>query len=200
MRFRKHFLKTLHLLTVILLAAYCAWQIFLLLNMMFSLNDQDVLEPIESKLAVETNQYLMPLNINNIVNSGLFGEVKPIDKQQIEIPHSDVPETKLNVKLKGLRYGDGGIPSTAIIEGANSQQVVYQQGDTLIDNDDVTVYQINVQYLILKHKGRYEALTLFDVLEQNNRKKPAIITAVPSVVKEATSPSSKPINMWDRFR
>lgn len=107
------------------------------------------------------------LNINHIMALNLFGMPEQLgkitgqEKRQI-----NAPETSLNLKLRGLRKGQGTIKSSAIIENKQGEQEIYYLGDEIHGHSQVKIYEIYSQHLILERAGKYETLTLFDVLQQ----------------------------------
>jgi len=133
--------------------------------------------PVESVMADKlTTQILsmqenkpVDLNINNVVALNLFGisEAKTTNQRVIK-EHIVAPETSLRLKLRGLRKGQGNIPSSAIIENSKNSQDIYYLGDEVPGSSKATIYKIYSQRLILKRGGKYETLTLFEILQQKN--------------------------------
>jgi len=194
----KLLLNSLRLLLAVSLVSYSVWQVRLI-GVSFFQTEQEVSQQMKLTPIVDYKQQAAGLNIASIAKLNLFGEFTlPADKKT-ELITVDVPETKLNIKLKGLRLGKGTIPSTATIQGADSRQIVYQLGESLIDNEHVIINQIHEQYLILKHKDSYETLTLFEVLEKekNYKHNTESINPIPnSEPKVKQQINSDPPGMW----
>jgi len=105
-------------------------------------------------------------NIRSISELHLFGKPQRISAtlNQSKLANIKAPETRLNLKLMGLRRGSGTIPSSAIIEGPNKKQEIYYIGDKLPSGGAV-VEEIFIQHMIISRQGKYETLTLFTVLK-----------------------------------
>ncbi len=108
-----------------------------------------------------------PLDIKHITALHLFG-VPTFLEQGTDQENRQIiaPETSLNLKLRGLRKGQGSIKSSAIIEDQQGVQALYYLGDEVHGHSEVKIYEIYSQHLILERAGKYETLTLFDVLQQ----------------------------------
>ncbi|NOQ77645.1 MAG: type II secretion system protein GspC [Methylococcaceae bacterium] len=124
-------------------------------------------------------------NVSEIIALNFFGaassptSIKQFNKQQIS-----APETSLQLKLRGLRKGQGAIPSSAIIENGRKIQDIYYLGETVPGNSKATIHEIYSQRLILKRGGKYETLTLFEVLQKkNNEKTPALASMPVEIIK-----------------
>ncbi len=100
-------------------------------------------------------------NINNLVARHLFGDAAAV--AQAEPDPIDAPETRLNLKLRGIYLADDANGS-AIIEGENGRQAVYGPGDKLPVSGRVLVKQLHRDRVILERNGRFETLTLFEKL------------------------------------
>mgnify|MGYP000267556363 CR=1 FL=1 len=185
--------KLLKLLLMTILTGYGIWQITLMVGIVFP-DEQSILNHTPSTLMINNSSQISSLDINNLLMLNLFGKADIIDSEKVII---NVPETKLNIKLTGLRLGKGSIPSSAIIQGEDNRQLAYQQGDSLIDNKSVSIHEIHEQHLILQRKNSYETLTLFDVLEQNKYKQSTAILTMPVLNDgQEYKKSRSPANMW----
>jgi len=185
--------KLLKPLLMTILAGYGIWQITLMVGIVFP-DEQSILNHTPSTLMINNSSQISSLDINNLLMLNLFGKADIIDSEKVII---NVPETKLNIKLTGLRLGKGSIPSSAIIQGEDNRQLAYQQGDSLIDNKSVSIHEIHEQHLILQRKNSYETLTLFDVLEQNKYKQSTAILTMPVLNDgQEYKKSRSPANMW----
>ena len=104
-------------------------------------------------------------NINSVRKLNLFGKSEQTSNslKQSKIADVKAPETKLNLKLMGLRKGSGSIRSSAIVEGPDKKQHIYYIGDKLPSGGAI-VEEIFIQHMIISRQGKYETLTLFTVL------------------------------------
>jgi len=120
-------------------------------------------------------------NIRSISTLHLFGKPQRISAtpNQSKLANIKAPETRLNLKLMGLRRGSGAILSSAIIEGPNKKQEIYYIGDKLPSGGAV-VEEIFIQHMIISRQGKYETLTLFTVLNTKQVSEP--------VKKEVSTP------------
>ena len=112
-------------------------------------------------------------NIRSLSELHLFGKPQWIlaTPSQPKLANIKAPETRLNLKLMGLRRGSGSIPSSAIIEGPNKKQEIYYIGDKLPSGGAV-VEEIFIQHMIISRQGKYETLTLFTVLSTKQVSEP----------------------------
>lgn len=157
-------LKRLLILTV---ASYCAWQFSTLLWLFVPVqSDAAIITP-----SIQTMSQVEPstINMTQVVALNLFGSavqnnLQSADKQK----QITAPETSLNLKLRGLRKGQGKMKSSAIIENDQRVQNIYHLGDVIEGQNQVTIYEIYSQRLILQRAGKFETLTLFEVLQQKN--------------------------------
>jgi len=89
----------------------------------------------------------------------LLGEAaKELSKKQVvrEVP-ADVPETRLQLSLKGIYHSDDANEAVAIIAGPGGQEEIYHVGDSL--PGDVMLEEIGERRVVLSRGGRLEALT-----------------------------------------
>ena len=115
---------------------------------------------------VATKQY----NIRSVSDLHLFG--KPVSTtstvKQSKLADIKAPETSLKLRLMGLRRGSGRIKSSAIVEGPNRKQDIYYMGDELPSGKAI-VEEIFIQHMIISRQGKYETLTLFEVLKSKQQ-------------------------------
>ena len=125
---------------------------------------------------------LVKYNIRSIAQLNLFGKVESSGKiiQGSKLANIKAPETRLKLKLMGLRRGSGSIKSSAIVEGPDKKQAIYYIGDKLPSGGAV-VEEIFIQHMIISRQGKYETLTLFTVLNSKQVSDP--------VKEEVSAPS-----------
>lgn len=97
----------------------------------------------------------------------------------------DAPETTLNLKLYGLRAGEGG---SAILQTPDRVQGVYEIGDEIING--VTLKAVNSRYIVLSQNGQLERLT-FDGEDETGLRAP------PSAQADQTTPALSSQNALD---
>jgi general secretion pathway protein C len=98
------------------------------------------------------------VNADRIANAHLFGEATaaaaPPPPQDLE----DVPETQLNLKLKGTIAASVDQESMAIIAEGNGDEKVYEIGDAIPGG--ASIHAIRLDRVILERAGRLEELRL----------------------------------------
>jgi len=89
----------------------------------------------------------------------LLGEVaKEQPERQVarEVP-DEVPETRLQLTLKGIYHSDDANLAVAIIAGPDGQEEIYSVGDSMPGS--VVLEEIGQRRVVLSRNGRLEALT-----------------------------------------
>jgi len=159
-----HLISFAHKVMTLVMIIWLAWGLASLTWLVggdIQANDENLhdfsLSPQQNKFA--ERKY----NIRSLSNLYLFGQPQRLlaTPEQASI---NVTETRLNLKLMGLRRGLGTIPSSAIVEGPNKKQEIYYIGDKLPSGGAV-VKEIFTQYMIISRQGKHEKLTLFTVLK-----------------------------------
>ena len=179
----KHLISYAHKLVILTMIVWLAWGLASL-TWLVGADAQANNEYVNKfSFAQQLNKpALRQYNISSISKLNLFGKTKQIavTPNQSKLANIKAPETRLNLKLMGLRRGSGAIPSSAIIEGPNKKQEIYYTGDKLPSGGAI-VEEIFIQHMVISRKGKYETLTLFTVL---NKKQ------VPEPMKEDVRTSS----------
>jgi len=145
---------------------YLMWQLSILVWLAVPAHADDLNKHNVYALSL-TESKQVTIDMKQVAAFNLFGlstkasQINTKKEKQIT-----APETKLNLKLRGLRKGQGTIKSSAIIEDSRGVQNIYYLADTIDGHKLVSVHEIYSQRLILKRSGKLEALTLFDVLQQ----------------------------------
>lgn len=92
----------------------------------------------------------------NLSSAHLFGTT---DKKAAVISTDKLPETKLNLVLKGvLTAGTTAIASAIIARGANGKEEIYSIGDKIPGG--IMLKEIHPEHIILERQGRLETLRL----------------------------------------
>ncbi len=153
------------LLSVIL--ACVVWQFAVFFWHLMSVNavDASYAQPeIQHAFTTKSSAPSAPLQVSQFNALHLFGraaadEVSTSVSKQYA--HEGVPETSLNLILRGTRKGSGGLMSSAIIEADQKIQQRYVIGDAIVGLEGVTIDDIYPKYVVLRRRGHYEILSLF---------------------------------------
>jgi len=105
-------------------------------------------------------------DVSALISRHLFGntEQAPVVEQQ-EV--DDLPETQLNLKLRGIYASENPSRSNSIIEDGAGKQDVYFIDDKLNVSGRVFLRQVFVDRVILETNGRKEELRLLDPLPKS---------------------------------
>lgn len=130
------------------------------------------------------------VNVTLINKLNLFGQGAVVNDKPEPVPTeiTNVPETRLKLKLMGLRRGSGSIKSSAIVEGPNKKQNIYLIGDKLPSGGAI-VEDIMVKKMIISRGGKLETLTLFSKLnaQTSNRNSRVTVAKVKGLVNDLSS-------------
>ncbi|MCK5716085.1 MAG: type II secretion system protein GspC [Thiomargarita sp.] len=107
------------------------------------------------------------LNISSLLKSNLFGKYQ-ITTQTLARA-TQIPETKLNLKLHGIYHSSIPKKSFAMIATTKSHSVSYHMNQSLPSG--AQLYDIQKRKVILLRNGRYETLHLVDKKDTYTRKK-----------------------------
>lgn len=104
-------------------------------------------------------------NVTALISRNLLGKVEVVQQsvQQVE----DAPETKLNLKLRGIYAANNVARSNSIIEDGRGKQAVYFVNDKLQVSGRVFLRQVYADRVILENNGRNEELRLKDELPES---------------------------------
>lgn len=91
-------------------------------------------------------------------DSHLFGFAPPDAPAPVAEAAVDAPDTTLSLRLTGILFGEGGIPSQAIIAGARSQEKTYRTGQTIDDANGASLHAVYGDRVILNRAGTLETL------------------------------------------
>jgi len=109
-------------------------------------------------------------DVSALISRHLFGntEKAPVVEQDVE---DDLPETQLNLKLRGIYSAEDIARSNSIIEDGSGNQEVYFIDDKLQVSGRVFLRQVYVDRVILETNGRKEELRLLDPLPESMKAK-----------------------------
>jgi len=159
------FFKQIITLSVV---ACLIWQLSILIWFVVPITSEasSVAGEVEKIAVAQSKQ--QSINMRQVAALNLFGLSAGVNRAKSPtIKQITAPETSLNLKLRGLRKGQGIIRSSAIIESSRGVQDIYYLGDNIQGHSQVKVHEIYSQRLILQRAGKFETLTLFEVLKQS---------------------------------
>ncbi len=114
--------------------------------------------PIKVK-AVAASQSSAKININALTGLNLFGSTTK-EAPKVKQPVRDAPETKLNLKLRGIYAADTQKKANAIIEDDRGKQAVYFIDEKLKVSGTVYLRHVYIDRVMLETNGRDEILKL----------------------------------------
>jgi len=164
-----YILNILKQVVTITMLAYLLWQLSIFIWLLVPVDPVNASSISNQQFQVSKTK-LAKFDMKSVAAFNLFGYPKHDTNKLglVEVKQIRAPETSLRFKLRGLRKGQGTIPSSAIIEDSRNVQDIYYLGDELPGSSKAIIYEIYSQRLILERNGKYETLTLFDVLQQKS--------------------------------
>lgn len=102
----------------------------------------------------EATTVTKPIDITQITAAHLFGIMPAVTEASV----ANAPETKLNLKLRGIYYSSDPNKSFAVIAETEGKHQLYRQGATV--SSAVILQKILPKSVILDRNGRYETLKL----------------------------------------
>ena len=135
---------------------------------------------VSSTHSVQTNS---SVDVGGLVSMHLFGdqEKAPVVVEDVE----DAPETRLNLKLRGIYAATNKSHSNSIIEDGKGKQAVYFIDDKLEVSGRVYLRNVYTDRVILETNGKKEVLSLKDSLPaEMKRKKSSQLTLKKSTDKK----------------
>ncbi len=136
-----------------------------------------------STTIINTNDFKATQNSNQaaqIIKLNLFGDAGQTEKVAIETPITETaPETRLNLKLRGIYASSDDKSSNAIIENSRGQQDLYFIDDKIPPERNLTLAKVLKHKVILNRNGKYETLTMEDfgsTVGGNEKSKPALLS------------------------
>jgi general secretion pathway protein C len=138
----------------ILMIVACAYLLVEITWMFFPQDEgTQVFEKNRTELAF--NQQTQQNNFKNLTSANVFG----VSEKAAVMKQVKVPETRLNLSLKGVLASDPMKMASAIIaQGKNGKEDIYGIGDKMPGG--VTVKEIYPDYVVLERNGSLETLRL----------------------------------------
>lgn len=128
------------------------------------------------------------VDLSNLIRLSLFGDQSAKPVEQVQPLAVDVPETSLNIKLRGILHSPVAAKASVVIEGENGTQQAYFLGDSLQSPTGVLVKEIQADRVILDRSGRLETLKLNT--DRLNTASPDAATAAPASAAKAAGPAA----------
>ena len=145
--------KNSAVLVSVALAIGVAWSLSQLTWQFFPQEDGQTTQPGKKQVVISYNQ--TQNGFRQITAANLFG----VKSSQPTIVQTRVPETRLNLTLKGVLAANPMELAVAIIsEGKQGKEEVYSVGDKL--RSGVLIKEIHPEYVILDRQGKLETLKL----------------------------------------
>ncbi len=114
--------------------------------------------PIRTVVAPVSSGGARAADYTELKESHLFGEAPAQTAPVVTETVVDAPDTTLNLRLTGIVYGEGGVPSQAIIAGGRNQEKTYQIGQAIDDANGATLHAVYGDRVILNRSGQLETL------------------------------------------
>jgi len=136
-----------------LLVVACAYVLVEITWMMFPQNDTTGESVLNTMLPV--NNKTQRSNFKSLTSANLFG----VSEKAVVQKQDKVPETRLNLTLKGLLAATPMEMASAIIaKGKNGKEDIFSVGDKMPGG--ILIKEIHVDHVLLERNGRLEKLML----------------------------------------
>lgn len=138
----------------LLLIVACAWLLVEVTWLFFPQDDETSL-PVHQQNSSLINKQKQQSGFNNLTTANIFGERdKAVPQKQVK-----VPETKLNLALKGVLAANPMSRASAIIgKGKSGKEDIFSVGDKMPGG--ILVKEIHPEYVVLERNGLLETLKL----------------------------------------
>lgn len=110
------------------------------------------------------------VDVGGLVSMHLFGDQEKAVVAQAE-DVVDAPETRLNLKLRGIYAASNKAKSNSIIEDGKGKQAVYFIDDKLDVSGRVYLRSVYIDRVVLETNGKKEFLSLIDSLPAEMKRK-----------------------------
>jgi general secretion pathway protein C len=137
----------------LLLTVACAY-LLVEITWLFFPQEKAELLPVRSQKQSMINKQAQQNNFNALTAANIFGVSEAGGVQQ----QTEVPETKLNLILRGVLAAKTELASAIIGQGPTGQEEIYSVGDRLPGG--VQIKEIHAEYVVLERNGQLETLKL----------------------------------------
>ena len=141
-------------LASLLLIVACAWLLVEVTWLFFPQDDESTL-PVQQQNRSLNNKQTQQNSFNRLTTANIFGVTdKAVPQKQIK-----VPETKLNLTLKGVLAAIPMSRASAIIaKGKSGKEDIFSVGDKMPGG--ILIKEIHPEYVVLERNGSLETLKL----------------------------------------
>ncbi len=148
-------------LASLLLIVACAWLLVEVTWLFFPQEDETTL-PMQQQNNKLINKQIQQNSFNNLTTANIFGvSDKAVPQKQVK-----VPETKLNLTLKGVLAANPMSRASAIIaKGKSGKEDIFSVGDKM--SGGILVKEIHPEYVVLERNGLLETLKLEKISSVN---------------------------------
>jgi len=138
----------------LLLIVACAWLLVEVTWLFFPQDDEAGL-PVQQQSRAPNNKQTQRNSFNQLTTANIFGvSDKVVPQKQVK-----VPETKLNLTLKGVLAAKPMSRASAIIaKGKSGKEDIFSVGDKMPGG--ILIKEIHPEYVVLERNGRLETLKL----------------------------------------
>ena len=138
----------------LLLIVACAY-VLVEVSWMFFPQDEDVSLSVQKKRPAVVSNQAQQSNFKNLTSANIFG----VSDKVVEQKQTKVPETRLNLTLKGVLAAKPMERASAIIaQGKAGKEDIYSVGDKMPGG--VSIKEIHSDHVVLERGGRLETLKL----------------------------------------
>jgi general secretion pathway protein C len=156
--------RRLALVASLLLIVACAW-LLVEITWMFFPQDEETTSVVQQRTQPRINKQNQQNNFNKLTMANLFG----VSDKAIAQKQANVPETRLNLTLKGVLAATTMKMASAIIaQGKNGKEDIYGIGDKMPGG--VIIKEIYPEHVVLERSGRLETLKLQKISGVGNLK------------------------------
>lgn len=141
-------------LASLLLIVACAW-LLVEVTWLFFPQDEEATLPLQQQNRSPINKQTQQNSFNKLTTANIFGvSDKAVPQKQIK-----VPETKLNLTLKGVLAAKPMARASAIIaKGKSGKEDIFSVGDKMPGG--ILIKEIHPEYVVLERNGLLETLKL----------------------------------------
>ena len=148
----------------LLLVVACAWLLVEITWLFFPQGD-DTSSALQQKTQPRINKQNQQNNFNKLTTANIFG----VSDRAVMQKQTVVPETRLNLTLKGVLAATSMKMASAIIaQGKNGKEEIYGIGDKMPGG--VIIKEIHPEHVVLERGGRLETLKLQKISGVGNLK------------------------------
>jgi len=151
------------LLPITIVIAFVAAQLFWRVGGLFA---TEQISTTLTRVEPNSNSAISNADINNLITQNIFGNAALVEQAVTDQPvQEDAPETRLNLKLRGIYASTDDKRSNAIIETANGIQDLYFIEDAIPGERNLSLAKVLFDRIIIKRQGNFETLKMEDLTQ-----------------------------------